>query len=139
MYHTESFNITFGDCDPAGIVFYPNTYRWMDAAFHSWLRPFGGHAELCRTFGALGIGLVEAQANFKSPMRDGDLLSLTLEVAAWQPRILDLSYRGTVGQTLCFTGSERRALFIRSEGSMRVGDMGALRKALNIDDKTGSA
>jgi len=24
--------IEFGDCDPAGIVFYPNFQRWMDAA-----------------------------------------------------------------------------------------------------------
>ena len=24
--------IHFGDCDPAGIVFYPNFLRWMDAA-----------------------------------------------------------------------------------------------------------
>ena len=24
----------FGDCDPAGIVFFPNYSRWMDAASH---------------------------------------------------------------------------------------------------------
>ena len=24
--------IEFGDCDPAGIVFYPNFQRWIDAA-----------------------------------------------------------------------------------------------------------
>ena len=26
--------VQFGDCDPAGIVFFPNFSRWMDAASH---------------------------------------------------------------------------------------------------------
>ena len=26
--------VEWGDCDPAGIIFYPTYYRWMDAA--SW-------------------------------------------------------------------------------------------------------
>ena len=25
-------NVQFGDCDPAGIVFFPNFSRWMDEA-----------------------------------------------------------------------------------------------------------
>ena len=25
-------DVHFGDCDPAGIVFFPNFSRWMDAA-----------------------------------------------------------------------------------------------------------
>ena len=27
-----SVTVQFGDCDPAGIVFYPNFQRWMDEA-----------------------------------------------------------------------------------------------------------
>jgi len=27
-------SVEFGDCDPANIVFYPNFYRWFDAATH---------------------------------------------------------------------------------------------------------
>ena len=30
-----SIRVDWGDCDPAGIVFYPNFYRWMDRGF--WL------------------------------------------------------------------------------------------------------
>src|SRR4051812_35838364 len=30
--HTTPFTVEFGDCDPAGIVFYPNFLRWTDAA-----------------------------------------------------------------------------------------------------------
>ena len=32
LRHTTRFTVEFGDCDPAQIVFYPNYFRWMDAA-----------------------------------------------------------------------------------------------------------
>jgi 4-hydroxybenzoyl-CoA thioesterase len=33
--------VSFGHCDPAEIVFYPNFFRWFDAAFHSFLESSG--------------------------------------------------------------------------------------------------
>ncbi len=30
--HIHSVQVHFGDCDPAGIVFFPNFSRWMDEA-----------------------------------------------------------------------------------------------------------
>ena len=36
-----SHEIAWGDCDDAGIVFYPHFFRWMDTAFHRWLRERG--------------------------------------------------------------------------------------------------
>ena len=33
--------IEWGDCDDAGIVFYPNYFRWFDNAFHHLLRQCG--------------------------------------------------------------------------------------------------
>ena len=32
LTNTRTIRIQWGDCDPAGIVFYPNFFRWMDAA-----------------------------------------------------------------------------------------------------------
>ena len=32
MTHTWTTTVRFGDCDPAGIVFFPRYHRWMDAA-----------------------------------------------------------------------------------------------------------
>ena len=29
---THSVNVEFGDCDPAAIVWFPNFFRWIDAA-----------------------------------------------------------------------------------------------------------
>ena len=39
--HVTRFTVEFGDCDPAGIVFYPNYLRWMDAASLHFFRAMG--------------------------------------------------------------------------------------------------
>ena len=78
--HAIDFPISFGDCDPAGIVCYPNTYAWFYRVFHDWLKRFGGHEAICSKLGAIGIGVIEARASFRRPMRYGDNLSLKLSV-----------------------------------------------------------
>ena len=57
---THDILITFGDCDPAGIVFYPNYFRFLDRTFHAWLMTHGGHKAVCAKAGARDIGLVPA-------------------------------------------------------------------------------
>lgn len=127
MPHIHEFNISFGDCDPAGIVFYPNAFRWMDATFHDFLRPHGGHAAICAELGATGIGLVDAGAQFRSPMLDGNRLALHLEIADWSRRTISLTYRGMVGTRLAFEGREVRCLFIPTETGLVAGDMTRLK------------
>jgi 4-hydroxybenzoyl-CoA thioesterase len=34
--NTIQLHVKFGDCDPAGIVFYPNYFRWMDSVLHGY-------------------------------------------------------------------------------------------------------
>ncbi|MEM1381844.1 MAG: acyl-CoA thioesterase [Pseudomonadota bacterium] len=135
MSEALSIDITFGDCDPAGIVFYPNAFRWMDAAFHNLLRNFGGHAELCRTLGAIGLGLIDVSARFRHPMRDGDQLLLTIEVADWSTRAFSLGYIGTVDGTLAFEGREVRALFVQSDDGLRAADVAPLKSRLEVLDE----
>lgn len=134
MQSIHSREITFGDCDPAGIVFYPNMFRWMDAAFHAVLHRHGGHAALCDRLNTVGLGLVDASAKFHRPMRDGDRLDLHLSVAQWSDRSLTLAYAGMVGTTTAFTGQEVRCLFQRGPSGMVAGDMAGLRAILETGD-----
>lgn len=131
MQHIHPVPITFGDCDPAGIVFYPNTFRWMDACFHSFLRGFGGHADICATLGAVGVGLVDSGAQFRSPMRDGDALQVHLDITDWGRKTLTARYEGRIGDRLAFAGQEVRALFTPGQAGLVAGDMTALRSLLD--------
>ena len=39
--------VSFGDCDPAGIVYYPNFFTWVDRCFHTMLHEKLGAMRLC--------------------------------------------------------------------------------------------
>jgi 4-hydroxybenzoyl-CoA thioesterase len=129
--HSITVPISFGDCDPAGIVFYPNVYKWFDHLFHDWLRAFGGHALLCDKLDAIGIGLVEAGAKFHHPMHDGDRLTLQMATESWGAKTLHLRYLGHVGTTHCLTGHEVRAVFGRAQSGLSASDVSGLRQLID--------
>lgn len=123
-------SVSFGDCDPAGIVFYPNILRWSDAAFHYLLRQFGGHARLCEDLQAEGIGVVESNARFQSPLRDGDHLEVETTITDWGRKTLTLAHVGRVGQRPVFEVKEVRCLFKATETGMVAAEVGGLRSRL---------
>jgi 4-hydroxybenzoyl-CoA thioesterase len=110
--------VSFGDCDPAGIVFYPNYFAWADRAFHDFLRPLGGHAALCAKLGALGIGLISADARFRRPVRDGDSLTLTCRISEWSDRSFTLEYVGSVDAEIAVKVKERRGVLCASDNGI---------------------
>ena len=59
--------VTFGDCDPAGIVFFPNFSRWMDTASLHYFMSCGlpPWRELARTRGIIGTPLLEIHTRVK--------------------------------------------------------------------------
>ena len=112
--HSLRHRVTFGDCDPAGIVFYPHVYAWFDRAFHDFLRAFGGHAALCARLNASGLGLVEASARFLRPLRDGDEMTIALTLESFGRKTVSLAYRIDVRGEIVLEGREVRALLRRS-------------------------
>jgi 4-hydroxybenzoyl-CoA thioesterase len=122
--------VSFGDCDPAGIVFYPNILRWCDAAFHTHLRPFGGHADLCEKLQAEGLGLIESNARFQSPLRDGDLLEIVTMIRDWGRRTLTVVHKGSAAGRSAFEVTEVRCLFKATETGMVAAEVGGLQALL---------
>ena len=125
--HSLSYTVTFGDCDPAGIVFYPNIYGWFDRCFHDWLAGFGGHAAVCARLGAVGVGLMQADARFRRPMRPNDRIAVAMTIADWGRKALTLQYEVTLNGEVTATGTEVRGLFKPAEGGLTAGDMAELR------------
>jgi len=79
---TMKVEIQFGDCDPAGIVYYPNYFRFFDnatagllsAAFGMNKRAWIAH------YGIAGIPMVDTGARFLQPSRFGDLVEIRSEI-----------------------------------------------------------
>lgn len=128
--------VSFGDCDPAGIAFYPNIFRWLDKAFHDWLRPRGGHADLCARLDAIGVGLIEAKAQFRRPIVDGDTLMIDLTVKEWGRKTVTLEYEGRVDGVLAFQAQEIRGLFKRNNGDTFAAEIIALEELVKAVGET---
>ena len=125
------YTVSFGDCDPAGIVFYPNIFAWLDRTFHAYLREVaGGHAAVCKALGLKGVGLTEADCAFRAPLTDGDVFAVTIQTIDWGERGFRVNYQGSVGGRTAFTAYEGRALFVEQDGRMRAGDATELKQHL---------
>jgi 4-hydroxybenzoyl-CoA thioesterase len=131
IHHRAVIPVSFGDCDPAGIVYYPNHFRWFDATFHAMLRDrAGGHAAICARLGAIGLGLMDCGGTFRAPANDGDLLELAAHVVEWRDKTLRIAYEGRIGDRLVVEGFELRGVFIREDGRLRAAPVAPLRAML---------
>lgn len=82
--HVSHFSVEFGDCDPAQIVFYPNFFRWMDAATLRFFRACGvaSWKEMEASTGIIGAPLVDASARFIRPASYGDLIDVETTIVS---------------------------------------------------------
>lgn len=126
--------VSFGDCDPAGIVYYPNILAWVDGAFHHYLRGFGGHAALCDMMGSTGMGAVDVRCQFARPLRDGDALEIDITDLSWTEKRFELTYAGRTDQGVHFTATETRGIFVQEGDRLRLGPTGPLRRILAGED-----
>jgi len=125
------YRISFGDCDPAGIVFYPNLVALMDRTFHAFIAErAGGHASLCRELGARGLGVMSTDIRFHSPAREGDLLDVAIAALEWAPRSFAIAYSARIGDQLVLESTETRGVFVETGGKLRAGEAAALRARL---------
>ena len=129
--HSCEIVITFGDCDPAGIVFYPNFYRFIDRTFHDWLRQWGSHNKLAESVDSLALGLIDCGASFHHVVRDGDVLQVNLFITEWRRKTFKVEYEAYVNDVLCLTAYEVRGLFQVVEDKIKAGEVSPLKSVID--------
>ncbi|MCC7327243.1 MAG: acyl-CoA thioesterase [Burkholderiales bacterium] len=109
-HHISHFTVEFGDCDPAQIVFYPNYFRWMDAASLRYFRAAGlpSWRELEARFGIIGTPLVDASARFLRPATYGDAIDVRTAIDEWRGRSFVMSHLIRRGDDVLVEGREIR-------------------------------
>jgi 4-hydroxybenzoyl-CoA thioesterase len=116
---THTVQVQFGDCDPAGIVFFPNFSRWMDAASLSFFMQCGlpPWRELVKTRGIVGTPLLEINTRFITAATYGQTLTVRTHVEEWRAKVFVQMHRITradeAGDTLVCEGREVRAFVHR--------------------------
>lgn len=93
-----SQQIRFSHCDPAGVLYFPHVFDFVNAAMEDWFAQRLGlpfhvlHLELRR-----GNPVVRTHCEFVTPCRFGETLELELEPAAVGSSSIETRLRGTAG------------------------------------------
>ena len=108
-------DVQFGDCDPAGIVFFPNFSRWMDAASHDYFIQCGLQPwrEMDMLPGCIGPPLLEFHTRFVTSATYGERLEVHTRVEEWRGKVFIQSHRIVRGETLICEGRATRALCVK--------------------------
>lgn len=113
--HVHRVPVHFGDCDPAGIVFFPNFARWMDQASLAYFMAAGvpPWRELALTRGIVGTPVLETHTRFIQSATYGETLEVHTSVTAWERKVFRHLHRVMRGDVLLCEGTEVRAFVSR--------------------------
>ena len=112
VYEVE---VMFGDCDPAGIVFFPNFLKWMDASSLNFFVKCGVPTwrDLVKINGIIGTPLLEINTKFSRPATYGERLQIRTSVTEWRDKVFIHKHVVMRGDDLLCEGTETRAFCIR--------------------------
>ena len=107
--------VHFGDCDPAGIVFFPNFSRWMAAASLAFFMECGlpPWRELVKTRGIVGTPLLEVNTKFIKAVTYGETIEISTWIEEWREKVFVQMHRVKRGDDLICEGREVRAFVKR--------------------------
>jgi 4-hydroxybenzoyl-CoA thioesterase len=100
--------VQWGDCDAAGIIFYPTYFRWFDGA--TWAL-FGsvGHGVKAMLLDGRVMPVVAAQCDFVTPAEPGDRCEVRSRIARWGAKSFVVSHEVVRADgTMLARGSETR-------------------------------
>jgi 4-hydroxybenzoyl-CoA thioesterase len=113
--------VEFGDCDPARIVWFPNFFRWIDAASRNFFIQCGvpPWTETEKTMGVIGTPLVDTKAKFIASATYGDMLYIHTTIGEWRTKSFVQRYRvARGGETIMECEEVRIFAGRRGDGSI---------------------
>ena len=87
--------VEFYETDLAGITHFSNFYRWMESAEHDFLRLRG----VAPHQGGVGWPRVNASADFKKPIKFGDLIRVSVSIAELRTRSIRYTFEFRVNES----------------------------------------
>lgn len=106
LTNRKKIHIEWGDCDPAGIVYYPRYFAYFDNCTAALFEAAGlPKHEMLRHYEIVGIPMVDTRARFLAPSRFGDDVEVESGITSWRRSSFDVQhklYRGTELAVECF-------------------------------------
>ncbi|MBF0280423.1 MAG: acyl-CoA thioesterase [SAR324 cluster bacterium] len=93
--------VGWGDCDGAGIIYYPNYFRWFDDATWNYFESIGMPLEkITEQYQIVGFPLIDAQANFKRPLHFREKIVMRTEIVKIDGKILHIHHKAVKQEEL---------------------------------------
>jgi 4-hydroxybenzoyl-CoA thioesterase len=134
LVNTRRVRIEWGDCDPAGIIFYPRYFEFFDASTSALIEralAMTKH-EYLKAYDFAGHPLVNVHCRFLLPTRFGDDVMIESMVTEFHRSSFDVRHRLTKNATLAAEGFETR-VWVRGHGAR--GQMKALPVPQDVIDR----
>ena len=95
LTNTRTIRIEWGDCDPAGIVFYPRYFEMFEACIAALFERATGMTkyQMLKAYQFSGYPVVEARAQFLSPAKYGDDVVAETSISEFRRSSFDVSHR----------------------------------------------
>jgi 4-hydroxybenzoyl-CoA thioesterase len=112
--HRKQIHVEWGDCDPAGIVYFPRYFEYFDACTNALFESAGlQKPELLRTYGIVGIPLVETHARYIAPSSFGDTVLVETRITEWKSSSFRVEHKLYCGEILAVEATEVRVWTVR--------------------------
>lgn len=110
LVNRRDIEIEWGDCDAAGIVFYPRYFAMFDASTAYLLEKATGMKKIAWTkaFGIVGTPMVDTSAKFIIPSRYGDVITIETTAGEVRRSSFDIEHRVLKGDALAIVARETR-------------------------------
>jgi acyl-CoA thioester hydrolase len=110
--------VNWGDTDKAGIVYYPNYFKWFDIAGHQFFRSIGLSPKDLEEKEKIIIPLLDVRCTFENPLYYDDVILIKTFVAEINNKTIKLNHEIFRGETRTGYGYEIRGWVKDNEGKL---------------------
>jgi 4-hydroxybenzoyl-CoA thioesterase len=110
LKNTRQYLIEWGDCDPAGIVYYPRYFEMFDHSTTMLISKASGVTkyELLKKYDMAGYPMVDTRAKFMIPTRFGDTVTIESAFTKVGNSSFDVHHTISKDGKVCLEGFETR-------------------------------
>lgn len=103
LIYTRNSRIEWGDCDPAGIVFFPRYFAMFDSCTTGLFSKALAMTkyQFTRKYGIQGYPMVDTRARFLKATKFGDDVVIETKVTEFRRSSFDVQHRLTLDGELC--------------------------------------
>jgi len=109
LSNRKTIQVEWGDCDPAGIMYYPRYFAYFDNCTAALFEAAGlPKHQMLKVYGIIGIPMVDTRARFLAPSRFGDRVVVESSISQWRRSSFDVQHKLFKSDLLAVECSETR-------------------------------